>query len=306
MELTDVAAAQEVLQRAFGELQRQRTGRLVSPPFGPRLAQTRFQKEPLGAFVAVRGGRIVGCVFGVRWGALGWFGPLAVAPEVQGLGVAQQLVEAVHARWRRQRVRLWGLETVADSAQHVHLYGKLGYLPLSVGVSFVADAATLPPPRGFRVESLSALPMAERDAALRHLRRIAGEVIPGADPSVEIVAALESQIGDTILVSDGLGPVAFAVAHAAPMLRAPGLLAVPVAAASPRGGARAFVALLRGLRAFAHDRGIARVWIRVAGRRVRAQGLLRREGFREEGAMLRMKRGRDEERMSQLWLDSWL
>ncbi len=306
MELPDVAAAQEVLQRAFGEAQRQRSGRLAGPPFGSRLAHTRFQKDPHAAFVALRGGRVVGCVFSVRWGALAWFGPLAVAPEAQGMGTAQQLVEAVHARWRRMRVRLWGLETMFDSPQHLHLYAKLGYVATSVGVGFSADATAIALPRGFTVRRLGELESAERGATLGHARRIASEVVPGVDPSVEVSAVAETQIGDTLVVADRRGTVGFAVAHWAPLLRAGDVLAVPVAAVSRRGGVRGLAALLRGLRALALERQQARVWVRVAGRRLRAQEVLRREGFREEAAHLRLKRGPDEERASQLFLDSWL
>lgn len=306
MALPDVFAAQEVLQRAFGEEQRQRTGRLASPPFGAHLARQRFQKEPLGAFVALRGGRVVGCAFSVRWGALAWFGPLAVAPEAQGLGIATRLVEAVQARWRRSRVRTWGLETGADSAKHIHLYSKLGYLPLSVGVSFQADAGADTLPRGYSVARFGELSFGERDAALKHVRRIANELVRGLDPSIEVTSALESQVGDAVLVSDRRSLVAFAVAHWAPLLRAADVIAVPVAAVSRRGGTRAFAALLRGLRTLALERQQSRVWVRVAGRRIRAQEVLRREGFREDAAMLRMKRGPDEERAAQLLLDSWL
>lgn len=306
-ELPDVAAAQEVLQRAFAEQQRQRTGRVAGPPFGNRLAHARFQKDPHGAFVALRGGRVVGCVFSVRWGALAWFGPLAVAPEAQGLGIAQRLVDVVHARWRRMRVRLWGLETLFDSPQHLHLYSKLGYVATSVGLGFSADATAVPLPRGYTVRRLGELESAERDAALGHVRRVANEVVRGVDPTIEASAALESQIGDTLLVSDRRGIVGFAVAHWTPLLFAGGdVLFVEVAAVSRRGGVRGLAALLRGLRALALERQQARVVVRVAGRRLRAQEVLRREDFRASAAYLRMKRGPDEERGAQLFLDSWL
>ena len=305
MALPDVLAAQELLQRAFGEAVRQRTGRLAGPPFGPRLATVRFQKEPQGAFVALRGGRVVGCVFSVRWGSVAYFGPIAVAPEAQGLGIAQRLIDAVHARWRRGRVRLWGLECIGDAPQLVHLYTKMGYLPLSVGVAFVADATAVAMPRGFGVERLGELALGDREAALRHAKRIAGENVQGLDPTVELSAALESEIGDTVLVHDRRGIVGFAVAHWMPLLRADGL-AVPIPAVSRRGGTRATAALLRGLRTLALERQLAHVWIRVAGRRVKAQEVLRREGFRADQSRLRMKRGRDEERANQLLFDSWL
>lgn len=305
MALPDVLAAQELLQRSFGEAVRQRTGRLAGPPFGPRLATVRFQKEPQGAFIALRGGRVVGCVFSVRWGALAYFGPIAVAPEAQGLGIAQRLIESVHQRWRRARVRLWGLECIGDAAQLVHLYTKMGYLPLSIGVAFVADAAADNLPRGFSVERFGELALDEREAALRHVKRIAAESLPAVDPTVEVNAALESEIGDTLLVHNRRGIVGFAVAHWTPLLRADGL-AVPVAAVSRRGGTRATAALLRGLRTLALERQLAHVWIRVAGRRVKAQEVLKREGFRADQSRLRMKHGRDEERANQLFFDSWL
>jgi GNAT superfamily N-acetyltransferase len=306
MTLPDVLAAQEVLQRAFAEEQRHRTGRLAAPPFGASLARQRFQKDPQGAFVALRGGRVVGCAFSVRWGALGWLGPLAVAPEVQGLGIGKTLVEAVNARWRRARVRLWGLETDAGSGKNVHLYSTCGYLPISVALSYEAEAARGVLPRGYTVTRLGELSFAERDAALTHVRRIASEAVRGLDPGVEATAALELQVGDTVLASDRRGLVGFAVVHWTPLLRSSDVLAVPIGAVSRRGGTRGLAALLRGLRTLALERQQSKVWVRVAGRRVRAQEVLRREGFREDAAMLRMKRGPDEERGPQLLLDSWL
>lgn len=306
MDVGEVMAAQEVLQRAFADAQRQRTGRVPGPPFGSRLAQSRFQKDPQLAFVAVRGGRVVGCAFAVRWGKLGWLGPLAVAPEAQGMSIGRRLVEAVHARWRSRRIRLFGLETYADSAQHMHLYTSLGYLPTSVAVGFLADSGALPLPRGYSVERLRHLGVAERDAAFRRIRAIAEEVVPGVDPAIEAAAAIQSDIGDTLLVSDRRGVGGFAVAHWTSLLRPGDVLAVPVAAVARRAGVRGLAALLRGLRTLAAERQLARVWIRVAGRRVRAQSVLGREGFKAEAATLRMKRGPDEERSSQLFLDSWL
>lgn len=306
MGFSDVLAAQEVLQRSFAEENRQRTGRVTGKPFGQRLATQRFQKDPQGAFVALRGGRVVGCAFTVRWGSLGWLGPLAVAPEAQDMGIGTKLVEAVHARWRRLRVRLWGLETDAESGGHVRFYAALGYQPVSVGVSFLADAGATDLPRGFGAIRYGELGPAERDAALKHVRRIANEVVKGVDPTIEVTAAHESQVGDTLLISDRRGIVGFAVVHWTPLLRTSDVLAVPVAAVGRRGGTRGLQALLRAARTLALERQQARVWVRVAGRRVRAQELLRREGFRDDAAMLRMKRGPEEERGTQLWLDCWV
>jgi hypothetical protein len=247
----------------------------------------------------------VGCVFSVRWGSVAYFGPIAVAPEAQGLGIAQRLIEAVHQRWRRARVRLWGLECIGDAAQLVSLYTKVGYLPLSVGVAFVGDARGEALPRGFAVERFGELAVGEREAALRHLRRIAGESVPSLDPTVEATSAVESEIGDTVLIRNRARIVGFAVAHWTPLLRADAL-AVPFAAVSRRGGTRATAAMLRALRTLALERQLSHVWIRVAGRRVKAQEVLHREGFRADQTRLRMKRGRDEERAGQLLFDSWL
>ncbi|TMD61305.1 MAG: GNAT family N-acetyltransferase [Chloroflexi bacterium] len=205
MALPDVLAAQDLLQRAFGDAVRQRTGRLAGPPFGPRLAMVRFQKEPPGAFIALRGGRVVGCVFSVRWGSLAYFGPIAVAPEAQRLGIAQRLINAVHGRWRRARVRLWGLECIGDAAQLVYLYTKMAYLPVSNAVAFVADATADTLPRGFSVVRFGELATGEREAALRHIKRIAAQNVPGLDPTVEVTAALETEIGDTLLVHNRRG-----------------------------------------------------------------------------------------------------
>ena len=187
----------------------------------------------------------------------------------------------------------------------MYLYTKMAYLPVSNAVAFVADATADTLPRGFSVVRFGELATGEREAALRHIKRIAAQNVPGLDPTVEVTAALETEIGDTLLVHNRRGIVGFAVAHWTPLLRADGL-AIPVAAVSRAGGTRGTAALLRGLRTLALERQLAHVWIRVAGRRVKAQEVLKREGFRADQSRLRMKRGADEERAHQLLFDSWL
>jgi RimJ/RimL family protein N-acetyltransferase len=66
--------------------------------------------------------------------------------------------------------------------------------------------------------------------------------------------------------------------------------------------------LLAGVEALARELGRSRVAARVCTRYEAAHAALRAAGFRDEGAMLRLKRGdgADYERPDVFLLDSWL
>jgi len=59
---------------------------------------SRWRSDPEGALAADHAGRLAGSNFAVRWGSLGYFGPLSVRPELWDQKIGQHLVEA---RWRR-------------------------------------------------------------------------------------------------------------------------------------------------------------------------------------------------------------
>jgi hypothetical protein len=74
---SDLPAADSILRSAFDTF----TG--VTSLFGDKdYVHTRWLADPSGAFAAERDGRLVGTNFVTGWGTVGFFGPLAVRPEL--------------------------------------------------------------------------------------------------------------------------------------------------------------------------------------------------------------------------------
>ena len=55
----------------------------------------RFGAEHVAGFTAELDNEVVGCNFATRWGSVGFFGPIAIRPDLWDRGVAQPLVAAV-------------------------------------------------------------------------------------------------------------------------------------------------------------------------------------------------------------------
>src|SRR5919199_278327 len=128
MSAADLSAAHAAVDDAFCELMARVRGDHTRPWFPPAFLATRFAREPEGCFVALRGdGEVVGALYSVTWGSLGWLGPLGVAPTMQGRGVAQRLLDACLRHWDSLDIRIQGLETCTAQAGHHYLYGKVGF-----------------------------------------------------------------------------------------------------------------------------------------------------------------------------------
>jgi hypothetical protein len=157
------------------------------------------------------------------------------------------------------------------------------------------------------VHRFSTLPETERRRALAALREMAEEVFPGLDWSTEITGTLAAG-GDMLVLAPGGGVLGGAVCQVDTL--SPGAtLFISVAAVRPGPEARAgFLRLLAAVEALAWQLGRARVVARVGTRYEAAHAALRAAGFREEGAMARLKRGGGAhyERPDVFLLDSWL
>ncbi len=81
--------------------------------------------EPDGCFVAESDGRLVGHVFSVLFGEIGWIGLLIVNPEKRGIGVGAALMEAAINYLEDRGARTIKLEAVAEA---VPLYRRLGFV----------------------------------------------------------------------------------------------------------------------------------------------------------------------------------
>lgn len=303
----DIPTALDILHRAFHAESLLLTGRGRMPFFGARLLDQRRAADPAGTLVAERAGQLVGAIGGGRWGSLAWFGPVGVDPALQRSGIGRALVTAWMDIQEARGVRLLGLETYAQSGGHVRLYTALGFRPLWVSAALsrrVADGAVMPD----GVYRFSTLSEAERGAALAALREVTEEVFPGLDWSTEITGTLAAAAGDALLLAPGDRVLGGAVCQVDTLSPGPTLF-ISVAAVRPAPDAHAgFLRLLSGVEALARELGRSRVVARVCTRYEVAHAALRAAGFRDEGAMLRLKRGdgADYERPDVFLLDSWL
>jgi ribosomal protein S18 acetylase RimI-like enzyme len=85
----------------------------------------------MAVFVAsTEGGEIVGTIAGqMRDGQEGHIRGMAVHPDWQGCGVAQQLLDAVQSELRDSNCSRISLDTVAPLRRAIHFYQRNGYRP---------------------------------------------------------------------------------------------------------------------------------------------------------------------------------
>jgi predicted N-acetyltransferase YhbS len=270
MRETDLGAVLEVTNAAFAGLIERTTGHKPDGPmFASNLGTYRLSLDPPGCLVAVNGADVVGANFSVLRGTLGWFGPLAVRPDAQGQGIAQRLVTECLRSADERGVRLMGRETIADSAQHIHLYQKLGFHPSWTGMNYRYELRGEQMPDGV-----------ELDGAVPNL----DYVYPGYDAHLDARATRSAQAGVTLTCGDGV-----AVCHLIGTLWADTDIAyVPLVAAPDR---ETFDLLVRAVQAVARDHGKLRVVTQVPGSAWATQEALHQLGYQPGGAALRMKRG---------------
>jgi GNAT superfamily N-acetyltransferase len=266
----DLAAVLAVTEAAFSDLVGRISGhRPQERIFASNLATYRLQLDPLGCHVAVSGEEVVGANFSVLRGTLAWFGPLAVRPDSQGHGVAQRLVTECVRSAHGRGARLIGLETLANSPQHIHLYQKLGFRPSWTGVGYRREVRDEPMPAGIEIDG--AIPKLDY-------------VYPGYDASVDAQATRSTRAGVTLTRGDG-----FAVCHLTATLWADAAMVyVPLIAAVDRA---TFDSLVRAIGSLARDHGKSQIAMQVPGSAWATQDALLEHGYQPGGAALRMKQG---------------
>ena len=268
----------------------------------------RFRAAHVEAFVAEEDGTIVGSNFATRWGSVGFFGPLSTRIDLQNRGIGQSLAAAVCEVFARWQVSHAGLFTFAESAKHVHLYGKFGFHPrfLTALMTTPAQSGGLP----VAASRYSVLPAAERAAAEAAARELCDELYEGLDLGGEIRAVAAQGLGDTLLLRDGTSRLAgFAVCHWGPASEAgAGCLYVKFGAARPGPGAEIrFGALLDAAAALADVAGMATVLAGVNLARAEAYGQMKARGFRTVFQGVAMHRNNESgySRLGLHILDDW-
>lgn len=255
MKADDVPTADEVLRLAFGTflgLSDPRTfmgeGSYVRP---------RFRASPQTALVATQDDKVVGSVFGTRWGSVGFGGPLSTHPAVWDKHFASSLMEAYMDMTSKWDCSAQMGFTFPNSIKHIHIYRRYGYWPRFLS----AIVSATPRPLTTNVGRFARLSAAEQRSALRDCRDITDAIWDGLDVTTEILAIEEQGIGDTVLLLDGDRVDAFACCHWGPNSEAEtGVCHVKVGAA--RSGLRAkerLERLLDACESLAHGESLARM-----------------------------------------------
>ncbi|HEV7128547.1 MAG TPA: GNAT family N-acetyltransferase [Ktedonobacterales bacterium] len=218
----DLAEAGRIVPLAFGTF-------LGHPPPAPEEAaeasattpdtdyvRTRWLADPSAAFVAELDGALVGSVFAVHWGSVGFFGPLTVHPNYWDQSIGQRLLRPVMERFASWGVTHAGLFTFAQSPKHLHLYQRFDFWPRFLTAIMSKPVAATDPVSGW--SRFSALPASEQEACLATCRALTGAIYPGLDVALDIRAVQMQHLGDTVLLwdDDGSQLVGFAVCHFGP------------------------------------------------------------------------------------------
>ena len=246
--------------------------------------------DPQGCFVADEQGRVVGFIFSHTWGSVGWFGPFAVLPEVQGRGIGKRLIAASLAYLRQDPARVVGLETMAESPYNLGLYLRQGFqavLP-TFSLSKVLAAS--------QNESTGPARWSSADAETRvrwlaDLRAASGQIRPGLDYSKEILSTAQHGLGETLVLCEGLEAIGFSDVQLASSREGWGgeLAIVKIMALHPAYTSDvALGALLDATKALARAHGKKTLVVPVNARHTWALERLLERGYRVSGVMIRM------------------
>jgi GNAT superfamily N-acetyltransferase len=256
------------------------------------LVRTRWKADPGAVLAAELDGRLVGSNFAANWGSVGFFGPLTVAPQYWGQGIAQRLLDATMDLFTAWDTRHAGLFTFPQSTKHVRLYQKYGFWPRFLTAIMsrpVEPSGPADPASRTRLTRTQAARVSEAGGPalpgiLTAVAELTGAVYPGLDVSREIRATAAQRLGDTVLIDDGGGLQAVAVCHIGAGTEAgSGTCYIKFGAVRPGPAAeRLFGLLIDACHALAADRGATSVLAGVNAGRDRAWRVLAGRGFRPD------------------------
>ena len=257
------------------------------------LIRTRWLADPSAVFVAERNGELAGTNALTRWGSVGFFGPLAIRPDLWDQGIAKLLLKPTMELFDEWGIRHAGLFTFAASAKHVGLYQKFGFWPrfltalmeMPVGMESTTTQWT-------RFSALSPL---EKDACLQACRELTSFIYDGLDLSREILAVDKQHLGDTLLIWNGAQLVGLAICHVGPGTEAgSGKCYIKFGCArSGPGATREFRRLINSCREFALSAGAKTLTAGMNLARLDAYREMLQAGFRSTVQGVAMQRDAD-------------
>jgi GNAT superfamily N-acetyltransferase len=170
------------------------------------------QRSPhVATFGAKLDGRLVGSNFVTNWGSVGFLGPITVHPDLHESGIGRALLDRAMSQFNVWGTRHVGLFTFAHSAKHVALYQKYGFFARFLTV--IMSTPAMPRQKSAQWSRFSELNEAQQKEAMRSCRNVTDALYSGLDLTEEIRATHAQGVGDTVLVDDAGGVVAFAVCH---------------------------------------------------------------------------------------------
>jgi predicted N-acetyltransferase YhbS len=208
MRESDLDAADHVFRLAFGTFVRLADPSTFAGKADP--LRMRWRAEPQAGFVAEQDGRIVGSNLAVRWGSVGFFGPLSVHPDLWDKGLGQRLMAPIVDTFAAWQLRLAGLFTFPDSTKHVGLYQRFGFFPKCLTIVLSR------PPSPVTDGELSTVGVTPDEADLAGCRDVAERVFRGLDLTSTIRHLATHRLGDTVLLRERSTIVGFAVCYCGP------------------------------------------------------------------------------------------
>jgi GNAT superfamily N-acetyltransferase len=232
---------------------------VIVPPLNPAVWRYAIDGAGEGAICWVDGqGEMLAFNIAHQSGTEGWMGPLAVRADVQGSGLGTEVVTRGLEFLRQRGCTVIGLETMPRTMDNIGFYGRLGFVPSRLTVTFTVAA------HRERHELLSQLGAADAEAAVRECRALVHQLKPGVDFTREIQLTRALGIGDTVLLHGREGVAGFALCHAAPLIegRPRDELRVLKLAVDD---AAAFGPLVTAIAGYAREAGTPRAALRVQG-----------------------------------------
>ena len=287
----DLDEAERILRLAFD------TFLGIKPPqsnFGDRdLVRTRWRTDPNATLAAELDGRLVGSNFTTYWGAVSFFGPLSVHPDLWNLGIGRQLLEMTMAQFASCRSRHIGLFTFANSPGHAALYQKFGFWPRFI-TAILSKAPIKSSNTTFSLYSEA--DEGEKQILISQCANLTNAIYPGLDVSREIQTVEAQHLGETLLLFQNSELAALAVCHVGAGTEAgTGTCYVKFGAARP--GVQAshyFAQLLEASESLAASLGLRTIRAGVNLGRIETYQHLLQQGFRTEMHGVAMHQANDE------------
>jgi len=277
---TDLPTADYIMRLAFGTF----IGLPEPTTFmgDANYVRTRWVAHPTAAFAAEVNGELVGSNFATNWGSIGFFGPLTIRPDFWDRGVGKRLMVPIMELFNKWGTKHAGLFTFPQSAKHVGLYQKFGFLP-----RFLTAIMSKPIERRERTSgwtTFSEVPESERDDVLNECRDLTNKIYEGLDVESEIRAVANQELGDTILLWDRESLAGMAVCHTGPGTEAgSGTCYIKFAAARPGPSAEQdFSRLIDACEEMASSRSLSRLVGGVNTARHEAYRQMLARGFRTD------------------------